>query len=280
MAENKLIFIGGCMRTGTTILHRVLCASPIANPQINECWYVLGQLVMYEDGIREYDWRHKDYFGDKENFGEFTRNILRNYFLLTRIRYSPAEALVLKHPDLTRHFPLLANWFSEARFAVSVRDPRDTIASMVNVIAQHEAEGLKTRLTGIGRNMGSLSRFYLSFYAQFLAGGQGLMRKSAVFRYEDLMGKTEETVKKLFTFLDLPFDMDAINNLQSRSGDSTVRDAERWKKDSFSKAFWSDLFTENLSTDRIGRHVDVLTPEEIAEIQAHCAKFNALVPYW
>ena len=32
MADDNLIFVGGCMRTGTTNLHRVLCSSPASHP--------------------------------------------------------------------------------------------------------------------------------------------------------------------------------------------------------------------------------------------------------
>ncbi len=99
MAEEKLIFVGGCMRTGTTILHRVLCSSPASHPYITESWYLLDQLRIYAWSLQRYDVRQKDYFGEKENFDEFTRNIVRNYFRMIGVRYAPATALILKNPD-------------------------------------------------------------------------------------------------------------------------------------------------------------------------------------
>lgn len=280
MADDKLIFVGGCMRTGTTILHRVLCSSPASHPYITESWYLLDQLRIYVWSLKRYDVRQKDYFGEKENFDEFTRDIVRNYIRMIRTRYAPATAVILKNPELTGYFPLLAKWFDQARFVVNVRDPRDTIASMVEVGARHRADGAVTPQSRMGRNMKKRSNFYLKYYTQFLAGGKDLMRKSLVVRYEDLMGETEKTVESLSRFLDLPLDMEAIRNFDSRTEDSANLDAEKRKEDWLSRAFWSDLYTKNLSTERIGRHREVLTPEEIAEIETHCAKFNAAVPYW
>lgn len=59
MADDKLIFVGGCMRTGTTILHRVLCSSPAAHPYITESWYLLDQLRIYVWSLRRYDVRQR-----------------------------------------------------------------------------------------------------------------------------------------------------------------------------------------------------------------------------
>ncbi len=89
MAEEKLIFVGGCMRTGTTILHRVLCSSPASQPYITESWYLLDQLRIYAWSLQRYDVRQKDYFGEKENFDEFTRNIVRNYIRMIGVRCTP-----------------------------------------------------------------------------------------------------------------------------------------------------------------------------------------------
>ncbi len=280
MADDKLIFVGGCMRTGTTILHRVLCSSPASHPYITESWYLLDQLRIYAWSLKRYDVRQKDYFGEKENFDEFTRDIVRNYIRVIRTRYAPATAVILKHPELTGFFPLLARWFDDARFVVNVRDPRDAIASMVEVGARHRADGTVTPQSRMGRNMKKRSNFYLKYYARFLAGGKDLMRRSLVVRYEDLMGETEKTVGSLSRFLDLPLDMEAIRNFDSRTEDSANLNAEKRKKDWLSRAFWSDLYTKGLSTERIGRYGEVLTPEEISEIETHCAKFNAAVPYW
>ena len=199
---------------------------------------------------------------------------------MIRTRCAPATALILKHPDLTGFFPLLAKWFDEARFVVNVRDPRDTIASMVEVGARHRADGAVTPQSRMGRDMKKRSNFYLKYYARFLAGGKDLMRKSLVVRYEDLMGETEKTVEGLSRFVDLPLDMEAIRNFDSRTEDSANLDAEIRKEDTMFRAFWSELYTKNLSTKRIGRYREVLTPAEIAEIETHCAKFNAVVPYW
>ena len=281
MIDEKLIFIGGCMRSGTTILHRVLCASHESHPYITESWYLIDQLRIYRWCLQRYDVRHKDYFGERAIFDEFTRNILRNYFFVTRVRYAPATALVLKNPEVTSQFPLLGNWFKEARFVINVRDPRDTITSIVEVGERHRQDGLRTPQTSLGRNMQKLSNFYKKYYANlFSPAGRQIKDRMIFVRYEDIMTETEKTVQRLGDFCGLSFDMELLRHLGSQQESSLNLDAEVRARDPLSAAFWSDLYTKDLSASRIGRHRDVLTPEEIREIETHCADFNKVVPYW
>lgn len=280
MSEEGLIFLGGCMRSGTTILHRVLCSARESHPYISECRYLFDQLQLYALSRPGFDTVHKDFFGTPENLERFTKNILRNYFLMTRARYAPAPVLILKHPEATPYFPLLGRWFDTARFVVSVRDPRDTIVSIMDVGQRHKASGLKTPMAGMGRDMRRLSEFFKDRYASVLKAREKIGAGIVFVRYEELMTNTESIVGRLGEACGLHFDMDEIRQLGNRREQSAFLDRETRTKDDFSGAFWSDLYTDNLSGSRIGRYREALSPEEIAEIEAHCADFNKVFPYW
>ena len=62
--------------------------------------------------------------------------------------------------------------------------------------------------------------------------------------------------------------------------DSANMNSEVRLQDAYSGAFWSDLYNKRLSTERIGKFADVLTPAEIRQVEGHCADFNRIFPYW
>src|SRR3546814_15570712 len=43
----KLILVAGAMRSGTTLLQQILCASPAANSFIHGCRYLVSQIGVY-----------------------------------------------------------------------------------------------------------------------------------------------------------------------------------------------------------------------------------------
>src|SRR3546814_1868167 len=70
----------------------------------------------------------------------------------------------LKSPELSTYFPHAADLFPEARFVISVRDPKDTIASMIEVGERHRRSGVNSFLAAAGRNIDALSKSYRQFY--------------------------------------------------------------------------------------------------------------------
>ena len=101
MDEENLIFIGGCMRSGTTILHKVLCAANEAHAYTTESWFLVDQLRAYIWSLKRYDVRHRDFFGEQENFDRFTRDIFSRYFQEARRNLDNPQTLILKNPEIT-----------------------------------------------------------------------------------------------------------------------------------------------------------------------------------
>ena len=165
MSDEKLIFVGGSMRAGTTVLQRILCSSPGSIPVVGECQYLTQQFYVYHQALKQFELFHGDFFSSKATVEEFTKGIISNFLVLTRQRYAPATTLVLKHPELTKFFPRLAEWFGHAKFVVIVRDPRDTIASMLEVTSRQRENDVDFFMTRFGRDMRKFSHYYKSIYA-------------------------------------------------------------------------------------------------------------------
>ena len=45
-------------------------------------------------------------------------------------------------------------------------------------------------------------------------------------------------------------------------------------------AFWSDMYTEDLSTASIGKHKSILTEQEVREIEARLEFVGKTFSYW
>jgi hypothetical protein len=271
------VFVTGCMRSGTTLLQRVLVAAPGAGRFLNEAHYLAEQLSLHERARSTFALRLSDTFDSPDDFDAFTRALVLRY-LDRAVRAGGGErVVVLKSPELTRHIPRLARWLPEARFVVSVRDPRDTVASMLQVAARHRSEGVHSALTQAGRDMVWFARFYAAHYQPVLPLLKALEGQVFLLRYEQLVGQPERVLPGLGAALGLPL---APEGVAAEGVDVAYFDEERRQADPFIAGFWSPLYEGGLSAARVGRHTEVLEPAEVARLQAVLAPLNRLFGWW
>ncbi len=268
MDGEGVIFIGGSMRSGTTLLHRMLCASPDTHRFTDECQHLTALLDFHAHWRGRFDWL-KDFFGTPERYDAHAKSTVDGVFQAVLETHRPARAIVLKHPELTIHFPTLADWYAAARFVVILRDPRDTIASILDVGSRHRQAGVDSNLSRMGRDMLRLSRFYKTYYAEALQAPQCRNRIS-VIRYEDLVARPEQAMAALAEHL----------GIELNSGLLPPDSFDRRRRDDYVAAFWTGLRAEAPSPASVGRFRRSLSGEEIAAIELHCADFNRVFPYW
>jgi hypothetical protein len=139
-SEFTPLFVAGAPRSGTTILHAIVCASQRTNGYITECSHFTALLHPFLVGLNTFDFHTKHYFPSKGAFVECYAEVMRKE--LHRIwRYTGShEILALKDPMLTPLIPHLAKVLPETKFIVSVRDPRATISSRIEV-QKRETQG-------------------------------------------------------------------------------------------------------------------------------------------
>jgi hypothetical protein len=280
MPDCAIILIGGGMRSGTTLVQRILCAPPATNPLIGECMYLSSLMGQYASLGGSFDATLAAYFESPRAFADHMRERARAFLQIAADRYRPSRALVLKSPELTPHFPTLAEWFPAVRFIVMLRDPRDAIASMLDVGERHRATGQRSVLTEGGRDIARLVRMHRAYYARLSQGWEKLRTRTLVVRYEDLVRDPEAALKVLagFTGLDL-----AAGNLaptQENVSEAYVTDAQ---KNAYVRGFVTPLYAEPPQDSQIGRHRERLSPDEIRYIEQHCADIAAAglgARYW
>lgn len=256
------------MRTGTTVLQSVLCSSERTNKVIHECQYLAAQMALFAARFQAFSVLDESYFSSGDALMEFTTGIVCNFLALARKRYKSPKVLVLKTPELTPFFPYLMQMLPEAKFVVSVREPKDTIASMIKVGERQVRRGEPPFFQGSARDVAQFVTHYRSYYAPLFehlnkAGASARARVMFV-SYERLLTDTASTVAALgrFSGIDLGrFDKNAAWRSEVHGAAGNVEDGKI-------SAWQTELEGGKLSMARMGRYAEVLTEQEIAQVDA------------
>ncbi len=261
-------FVGGCMRTGTALLASILCSDPSANPMIAEVQYLTQMVRSYRWGKKFFTEFLNDTFETPDDFKQFNQHWVGDYLKRTRERFSPCTHLVLKNPEMTRMFPEVHELIDDAKFLVIVRDPRDTIVSIMEVARKQLEAGQKTELTEIRNDMKQMSILYISYYARFFENFvPSLKINTLLLRYEDLVSDVSGVVAEIARFTDLrltDFDPDA-------DWRRTSINYERRKDNPVLSPWRTELLGKPISSQAIGRFRERLTRDQVAIIERECA---------
>lgn len=268
MSSGTTIFIGGGMRTGTTLLQRILCSTPGTNPLIAECQYLTAVMDQYAGMNAGFDVFLADYFESPQAFAVHVRARVEEVLRITAERYRPARVLVLKSPELTRHFAKLAAWFPPARFIVMLRDPRDAIASMLDVAERHRESGQPSALAGYGRDMAKFVALFRSYYKPLARDWDRLRERMLLVRYEDLVQDPDAALRLLAGFTGIEL---GSRHLAPNQGRVSKQFAKSGQRNVFVRGFVTPLYSETLQASRVGRHRERLSADEIRYIERHCA---------
>jgi hypothetical protein len=260
-------FIGGCMRTGTTLLNSILCSDSATNPVIGEVQYLTHMMRHYHWGLRNFRLYLKDTFETEEAFKTFTGDWLKSYLRLTEERWQPRQDLVLKNPELSHFFPDLSQLAEGSKFFLTVRDPRDTVVSMRAVARKQRDKGISSTLTKMNDDARQLSRHYLSYYRRLFQGDLDCLQSNLfLVRYEDLVTQTGQVVEQIRDFTGLALaDYDPGSEWQR-----SAENYEQSRADPDRSAWTTELHGKGVSDSRIGKYRDVLSAEDTAIIEAEC----------
>jgi len=278
-SPQRILMVGGAMRSGTTVIHRALCTASNSNPYISESWFLHDIMNLYKWNLARYEVRSADQFGSVNNFNELIRYNVQQYLTIVSARYQDPEVLILKHPELTRHFPELAAMFPAMLFLAIIRDPRDVIASIREAASKHVRDGISSPVSRL-ESIDDLCGHYLSYYDRLLRMGGRLGKRLSFVKYEDVMREPKKTIAAIGAFAGAAYDLEEAQSFTPDHAASSNFNKELRLKDPLSGAFWSDLYTKDLSPERIGRFGERLDPQEVAQIEARLAPVGARFNYW
>ncbi|MEA3065717.1 MAG: hypothetical protein QOJ27_2169 [Sphingomonadales bacterium] len=278
-AAQRVMMIGGAMRSGTTVIHRALCTAGNSNPFISESWFLRDLLAMYRFRLARFEAMGEDQFGPAAAYGRMLAEDVEDYVRAVSARHGGPEILILKHPELIRNFADLAGLAPAMLFLAVVRDPRDVVASMKRVRDSHARDGIPGPLAG-ARTIAGLCDYYGSHYGPLLDAAPALGARLKMVRYEDFMRSPADAVAEIGAYCGARYEMQKVADFRPDHAASATFDKKARADDPFSRAFWSDLYTKPLSGERIGRFAESLSPPEIREIEARLAFVGRRFGYW
>lgn len=266
--DHLVLIVCGGRRTGTTLLAAILSSDERTNPLGQEA-RILGQLIAaYRWGRENFENAGTSFFDDLEGYRAFFRETVARFAREVAVRISPGGALVLKSPELATNLPDVIDLFPAAVCLATVRDPRDQVASELEVAARRQAAGLPDHHYGT-RNIVALAQRYLSYSREILTLRRQQPEQLNIVRYEDLILRTEETLANLrgTTGLDLPFDP-----------------AKPWTRVTPLAALQtggdrSDLYGAPIDAASVGRFRRELTAAEAAAVEEICAELMSEFGY-
>ncbi len=262
MKDKKIIFLISLPRSGSTLLQKMLAVSPEIY-SVAEPWLMLplafmlkkeGTLTQYshktafqalEDLIKELPNGKTDFYREIENFsfslyGRMASGKSCKYFLDKTPRYY----LII---------PFLAEVFPSAKFIFLFRNPLEVFSSI---------------LTTWKKDRFILDKHYVDLYygPRALSVGYAMLKERAVsVSYNELVKSPEVQMRKICSYLDIPFDPSMIQNYRNvkfggRCGDTTgVNLFDSVSTDSLEK--WKNILNTHYRKWFSKRYINHLGPE-------------------
>jgi hypothetical protein len=254
----ELIVLCGPPRSGTTWLNRELCNAPTAFPFLPECTFLTQQIELYHR-TRHYSDRYRieAYFSSEQNMLDYFRaNVAK--LIDQAARFNPkadARTLILKDPNICLYLTDLKDLLPPHKLVVMVRDPRDVLASMKNVVVRKQQKW----------DLSASIEAMLNYYYQIGNHRQRAEKDCIFVRYEDLVVGQSAALQE---FLKLQ----VATAVASCDGIAIARE----RLDS-SDPFFSELYLQPTTAEKVGSYVNTLTRKEIHHIET---AFAAIIRQW
>ena len=264
---NKLIYVVGSPRSGSTLIYNSLCSSKIFNPGLPEN-HLVPNLVGYFLKQLERNKKEKNIFFDSnDDTLNYFKKCIEIHLQKISTKYQ-TDKLLLKSIVFGSNIYLMNILFPKEKFIMTIRDPRDIICSMLDISEKQIAQG---QLPQYPRNMSTLCNFINEKYNILSNSKYSYFTKESVIiiKYEDFIddhqSKLNDTMKKLgidFSFSKNHNYWDFALNLNSTS--DNLYDSTLWNKP--------------ISNSKIGVYKNLLTLEEINDVNKNCesliSRFN------
>ena len=263
MLHPGIVFVIGGRRTGTTLVNAILCSDAAANPLLPEAQPLTRILEAQQWTLDRFDRFGRPYFGGADDVHGLFAPVLDGLIGRVAARYPEAATLVLKNPELSKVAGAAAAAFPEARFVVCVRDPRDQVASEMEVGERRIAAGIGSPLVK-NRRFDRLTEYFLGYYEEPLRLHRDRPDRLLFLRYEDVVSDVDGSLAALRRHTGLAladFDPDAP---WRSSPEFAAGDGEPWQ---------TPRYGSGIDGGGVGRYRHDLDREAIAVIEDLAAGF-------
>lgn len=265
------IFVGGVARSGTTLLYGTLCSGPRSNPALFETHLVPALLRAYRQTRRRFENADEgQFFADLADLKSYFRRTIVQFLEPVRARYGSPAHLVIKSIMLTPHCLAALDLIEDCKAVISVRDPRDIIASQLEIALK---EGRIAAGQHREADVQRLAVEVMRAYENCLKAKPDRRGRLRLQRYEDLVSSPREVVAGLADFAGLDLSGFDPNNAWARS----LRDFEADR--AAGSAYVTELFGKGVSDQRVGHYRRILRPADVRIIEAVCRPLMSVFRY-
>ncbi len=250
----ELYFVVGAPRTGTTILHALICTDESVNDYIAECSYFTALLPPFALGWSNFDQHTYAYFpGGRPEFGRYHSQLLRAVLRDTWEQVGQPKKLALKDPVLSRQMGNLAQLLPESKYVVSIRDARDAIASRVTVMRKGKPDAVVSEQDVI-----RVCQEFNASYLPLLKAPDIFSGRALVVAYEGL--SRSGNLAPIETFMGITCRPDRVWQSELTDINGPANNNE-WRTAQYGKP---------LNPDSIGSYASILTPQQVQIVLDHC----------
>lgn len=251
----QLVFVGGPPRSGTTLLQRILGRHPsiYAGPEFDFVPNIIRLRGTMAARVRS--GRIADYLTEDALDAHFAKFLGG---LLDAKRQAEGKAILSeKTPANAEVMPEILRLFAQARGVVLLRDPRDVMASLVEVGERFAAAG--SAVPTICTDVPSAIDRYMAALAPIATTLKQFPDRARLIYYEDLVTQPAETADRIFSFLGLPAGENAL---------AVEQGALQEQRDPTGLWHTQEQLLRPISAARIGAGRQSLSADALAQIKA------------
>lgn len=250
----ECVFVSGVMRSGTTLLQRVVAHS-LDSQYIREestlripieSFQVLEQYQAFEPiGRAAY----------VEQYQSFLSGLLHAIR-----REINGGTLVLKDPLALKSIPTFIELMPRTKFIISIRNPMSTAASIYRVRNRQRKQGKQSFITPM--DFGDIVEYIARLCEVIIAVHE--KDNVCLVKYEELIGHNPAVLKQLSSFIGARVKLNPPD-------DSFAYDADH--------AFWTPESGQDIKNTSLDKYRSELSVEEKALVAAKLARFNTMFGY-
>ncbi|MFI0396779.1 sulfotransferase [Paracoccus jiaweipingae] len=129
----RSLFVIGVPRSGTSVLHALICTASATSPYTGEASYLRMMLGVYPRALGLFDMHTRYVFDTRDTLQHFHADIMRQVENAYWIAVGRPDILVLKDPMMTLLAPVLREIMPKTQMVLMLRHPADVIASRLLV---------------------------------------------------------------------------------------------------------------------------------------------------
>lgn len=207
-SDEAPLLLGGCGRSGTTLLHSILNAHSKVYLGLETALFCGNRNLTHLTGVTKMDMqRLRFHYRRSACLGEFAQRVLRE-----KMQEAGKQRWGEKTPHNIRHLDYIFRYFPRARFIHIIRDGRDTVCSL-RTHPEFRWENGRRMATGIANPWDECVRTWVRWVQAGLRW-RGDHRYREVY-YEALVEKPEEVLKPLFEWLELDWEPRTLESFRS-----------------------------------------------------------------